>query len=58
MLKIDNLLYCKNNKELVNTLFVGPQTGSGFYKKTRKGFKLFNLRNKFIKEISKDEVIK
>jgi hypothetical protein len=52
MLLFNGKMFAKNNKEMVDSLFVSGGTCIGFYKATKTGFKLFNLQHELFAFVS------
>ena len=57
MLTINNVLFAKNDNELLDSLFTGDKTASGFYKVLKNEIKLYNTSKELIGVITKNKCL-
>ena len=48
MIIFNNKHYAKNEAEFTDSLFTSGGTCNGFYKRTKNGYRLFNIQNELI----------
>jgi hypothetical protein len=48
MIVFNNKQYAKNEAEFTDSLFTSGGTCNGFYKRTKNGYRLFNIQNELI----------